>query len=45
MFFDMRKYIYYENFFNTLDIEVKHKSYKKFPLDKMKNTKNAHFII
>ena len=45
MFFDILKYVYSESVFNTLYIEIKHKSLKKFPSDKTNGTKNALFFL
>ena len=44
IFFDIQKYVYSESVFNTLYIEVK-QMLKKFPLDKISVTKNAHFFL
>ena len=45
MFFDMYKYIYSSNLFNSLYIEMKHKYLKKFASDKVSATKNAPFFL
>ena len=45
MFFDMRKYVYSKSAFNTLYVEIKHKSEKKFPSDKTNGTKNTLFFF
>ena len=43
MFFDMWKYVYSESIFNTLYIEIKHKSLKT--LDKINSTKMPSFFF
>ena len=45
MCFDMEKYVYSESTSNTLYIEIKHKYYKRFPLDKISDTKMPSFFF